>query len=157
MERWGFIKRFSPISFGEFTRFAEQFCRSVDACYKSPSITTVTFYKLLPLYTTFYGYEPPEWVGERNRTRELAKVIGLENVTKELFDQAVKIELDIRPTDKNEVPQHAFGSLEYGGESKQRLIFCVRPDEMANRVKQSYAGKNRPSKLFWSVVTVLNV
>lgn len=151
MNRWSFIKRFAPINFDDFISFARQFCEAVDSCYDSPSRVTVTFYAKLPHSITTIQPGLNEWLAERNKEGELAKVTGLKSVTRELFDQAVNIQLDIRPEDDSKAPKYAFGHLECKGLLNRYLVYYVQPEEVGSRVKKLLLGEQRPSKVKFGI------
>lgn len=151
MVRWSFIKRFAPINFEDFIHFAHQFCEMVDSCYESPSKVTVTFYTKLPHSITTIEPGLNEWLAKENEKCELAVVIGLENVTQDLFDQAVNVQLDIRPEDDSQAPEYAFGNLECKGLLNKHLVYHVQPEEVGDVVKRSLLNEQRPSKIRFGV------
>ncbi len=148
MNRWSFIKRFGRVNFEEFMRFADQFCKAVDSCYESPSKITVTFYAELPYSITTIRPPLNELVAERNKERELAKVVGLENATRELFDRAINVQLDIRPENAGQAPEYTFGQLECKGLLNRHLVFYVQPEEVGNPVRALFLGEQRPKLRF---------
>ncbi len=151
MERWSFVKRFGRITFDDFMRLAPQFCNAIDSCYESPSRVTITFYKKPPHSITTIEPELDKWLAERNKEGELAKVNGLENVTRDLFDQAVNIQLKIRPEDDTRAPRYTFGHMECKGLLRRHVVCYVQPEEVGSLVKTLLLGEQRPPRLKFGV------
>ena len=152
MNRWSFIKRFGKITYDDFMRFAQQFCSAVDSCYESPSVVIVRFYEQLPRsITTIHQFGLNEWLAEYNKSKQLAEIIELENVTKELFDKAANIQLDIRPIDDAKAPLYTFGHLECKGLLNRHLVYYVQPEEVGEVVKALHLNKQRPSVLRFGI------
>ena len=151
MNRWSFIKRFGPVNFDDFMFFARQFCDAVRSHYDSPSRVTVTFYAKLPHTITTVQPGINEWLDEKNKEGELAKVIGFENVTRELFEQAVNVQLDIRPEDDDKAPKYTVGYLECKGLLNRHLVYYVQPKEVGGLVERLLLGEQRPSKVSFSI------
>ena len=151
MDRWSFVKRFGRISFEDFADFAKEFCDAVDSCYKGSSVVTVTFYKQLPHSITTVEPGLNEWIDEENKKRELAEVVGLENITKELFDQAVNVQLVIRPRNDSWAPRSTFGALECKGLLNRHLVYYAQPEAVSEHVKKVLLDEKGPSRLLFGL------
>lgn len=150
MNRWSFIKRLRYINFDDFMNAARQFCEAIDSQYDSPSKVTVTFYAKLPCSITTIQPGLNEYLAKENKKGELA-VVGLEDVTEELFNQAVNVHLNIRPEDGSQAPNHTYGHLECKGLLNRHLVYYVQPEEVGRPVKKLLLGGQRPSKIKFGV------
>lgn len=146
MNRWSVIKRFGRrVTFDDFTQFAKQFYDIVDALYKSPSVVTITLYGELPHSISTLVPEFSEGVVKENRKKQTAKVSDLEEVTREMFDAAVNVQLSIHPTGDDGTPANTFGHLECKGLLNDRFVYYVQPEKVGEPVKRSYLADNKPS------------
>lgn len=123
-DRWSYIKRFGRIDYNNFMFFAKRFCEKVSDCYPWPSVVEVVL-----------NYNQCEEI--RTNT-----VIRLENVTKELFGQAVSVSLKIYSMTPFNVYEKIFGYLDCKG---KYLIFYVTPPAYGKQIREVHVKELKPS------------
>lgn len=159
MNRWSFIKRVGKITYKDFMHFAEQFRRTISLHCESLLQITIVLYKNLPHSITVPDPAgiTDKWLAEDNKRKELIRVFGLENVTEDLFDKAVNIQLYIRPINDDKKSEFTFGYLECKGLLPRHFVYYVLPKEIGCSIKNLCLAKTDHHYCYSELVMASNV
>ncbi len=127
-QRYSKKNKVLPIFHGQFVTLAEEFQEAAKKSFGTKIVNTV--FTLRNAYKakggTFYHEEEIEYLKAVNKKNTTFTTNNLSDVTKDLFNEAVSVEINIRPKQESEDRPSAWGNALIKDMSKKKASFYIQ-------------------------------
>lgn len=128
MTRWSLSNLFMSVSFEQFQSLTRQFKAAAEASFGTECRLEVKALKETKVYTTFKDDDIQDGLDYLNNLNFITSATSLDEMTKDIWDQAGYVEVILHPKNEKAAPSYAFAHVEFKGELRRTASFYIQPD-----------------------------
>lgn len=118
------------ISFAQFKAMVTEFKSQVEASFGTKCRLDIRAMSSNKMTSTFMHDDGTmEYMAECNRRATFFEGSDVQTMPPEAFNQAVYIEVGVRPEDPSAAPNYAFGHIEFKGTRRRQATYYLQPGD----------------------------
>jgi hypothetical protein len=147
MDRWSLSNRFSDISYEQFMNLTDTFQRAAERAYGTPTIAEVRVMKATRMSVSIPDPMTIQYLRDETEKNTTLKTDNPNDVTKDIWDRAVYVEVNIRPVQETEKLRSAFAQVSFKGRLPQQATFYIQGDDVRGVKEETLRNRPRFSKV----------
>jgi hypothetical protein len=147
MNRWSLSNRFSKISYEQFKSLTAAFQEAAEHAYGTPTKLEIKTMRAPAMSVSIPDPEMLAFLKQQNEKNTTLKTDTLDDISKEDWDKAAYVEVNIHPEDKSKGPQSAFAQVEFKGHLPKQATFYIQGGDTGGVQEATLRHRPRLSKV----------